>query len=122
MPARSTLNSSTTRPRTNRRSSRNQTRAFHGFPRWACGSGSERAPLELDLIRDPQKPSLQHLLRLPEARSVVLVLLQHHVAVEQIEYVQRGVDVVAPEADSLVDAQVHLIPAIEVLAAGRNQV
>ena len=71
--------------------------------------------LELDLARHPQQPSLQHRLRLPERRPEILVLRQHHVAVERVEDVERGVDSRLAGPERFPEAQIELVPALQIL-------
>ena len=78
--------------------------------------------LEFDLRGHSEQATLQHGQRLAECRAEGLILLQHHVAVERVEHVERAVDAILADSEDLTKAQIELIPAIEVAAARRNQV
>ena len=73
--------------------------------------------LKLDLARDAQESTLEHRLRLTECRTEVLVLGQHHVAVEGVEHVERPVDLEPADGEDFPEAQIELRPAVQKLAA-----
>src|SRR4051812_1830587 len=81
-----------------------------------------RDPSEVDEQREPHQPSLKEILRLTEVWSERLDFLEHSAAVQHVEYGELPLELLLPDAERTLAAEIHLIPPRLELRVRRDQV